>query len=183
MRVRKKELGDWHNSRSEDREPNCSHYPVKSVARSMSMREQWLVKQRMAVSRNGHILSFSGVLKTPGTLSMCGLPSLCCTWLTTPKARATPTNSNAHMLPVGLKVIEKHTRHTLWIRTPTLITCEMDCRKTWCYAAILIGKRKHFQCNSKNSRVVWELFFLACWWFVKICALKISCYTTTLSLC
>ena len=75
------------------------------------MREQWLVMQRMAVSKNDHILSFGEVFKTslPGTLSMYGLPSLCCTWPTVPKVRATPTNSNAHMLPVGSKVIEMHT--------------------------------------------------------------------------
>ena len=61
--MRKKELWDWHNNGSEDREPKCSHYPVKSTARSMSMREQWLVKQRMAVLRNDHILSFGEVFK------------------------------------------------------------------------------------------------------------------------
>ena len=40
MRVRKKELGDWCKNRSKDREPKCSYYHVKSVARLMSTRER-----------------------------------------------------------------------------------------------------------------------------------------------
>ena len=40
MRTKKKELGDWRKNRSEKRKTKCSHYPVKSVARSMSMRER-----------------------------------------------------------------------------------------------------------------------------------------------
>jgi len=35
-----------------------------TMARSMSTREQWLVKQRMAVLRNNHILTFGKVFKT-----------------------------------------------------------------------------------------------------------------------
>ena len=35
-----KELGDWCENGSEDREPKYSHYLMKSVARLMSMRER-----------------------------------------------------------------------------------------------------------------------------------------------
>ena len=43
MRVRKKELGDWSKNGSEDREPKCSHHPMKFVVRLMITREeQWL---------------------------------------------------------------------------------------------------------------------------------------------
>ena len=38
MRVRKKKLGDWRKNGSEDREPKCSPYNVKSAARLMSTR-------------------------------------------------------------------------------------------------------------------------------------------------
>jgi len=34
------EVGDWSKNGSEDKEPKCSHYPVKSVARSMNTRER-----------------------------------------------------------------------------------------------------------------------------------------------
>ena len=49
---------------SEDREPKYSHYLMKSAGRLMSTRDQWLAKQRIAVSRNGHILTFGEVFKT-----------------------------------------------------------------------------------------------------------------------
>ena len=39
MWASKKELEDWHKNRSEDREPKCNHYPMKSVAKSMSTKE------------------------------------------------------------------------------------------------------------------------------------------------
>ena len=63
MSARKKELGDWRENES-NKEPKCSHYPLKSTARLMSTREQWLAKQRMAVSRNNHILAFGEVFET-----------------------------------------------------------------------------------------------------------------------
>ena len=47
------------------------------------------------------------------------LLTVCCTWLTVPKAHATPTNSNAHVSPVSSKVIEMHMKHTLRICTPS----------------------------------------------------------------
>ena len=34
------ELGNWSKNRSQDRELKCSHYPVKSMLRSMSTRER-----------------------------------------------------------------------------------------------------------------------------------------------
>ena len=37
---------------------------MKSVARSVSTREQQLAKQRMAVTRNGHIFAFGEVFET-----------------------------------------------------------------------------------------------------------------------
>ena len=53
---------------SKDREPKCSHYPVKSATRLMSTGEQHvhvqLVKHRMVVSRNDHILAFGEVFET-----------------------------------------------------------------------------------------------------------------------
>ena len=114
MRVRKKEQG-WRKNGSEDRETKGSHYPVKSVVRWMSTREQRLEKQRVAVSRNDHILVFSEVFKPSLTfwksfsarfailLTLCH--TYCCTWLTVTKALATSTNSNAHVSPVGSKVM------------------------------------------------------------------------------
>ena len=73
MRVRKKDLGDWCKNGSEDKEPKCSHFPMKSAARSMGMREQsmqWLVKQKSAwVFRSDHILMFGEVFETLLTFS------------------------------------------------------------------------------------------------------------------
>ena len=81
----------------------------------MSMREQRLVKQRVVVSRNDHIPAFSEVSLTfwdsmnffsvrfAILLTLCH--TYCCTWLTVTKALATPTNSNAHVSPVGSKVM------------------------------------------------------------------------------
>ena len=81
----------------------------------MSTREQRLAKQRVAVSRNDHILAFGEVFETSLTfwnsfnvrfailLTLCH--TYCCTWPTVPKALATPTNSNAHVSPVGSKVM------------------------------------------------------------------------------
>ena len=68
MKARKKELGDWHENRRKDREPKCSHYPVKSVASLMSTRHQRLGKQRIAVS-------FGEVFETL-LISWNSLPSL-----------------------------------------------------------------------------------------------------------
>ena len=48
-----------------------SQNAATTMARPMSTREQWLVKQRMAVLRNNHILTFGKVFETsltPGTL-------------------------------------------------------------------------------------------------------------------
>ena len=88
-KVRKKERGDetdTYNNGSEDREPKCSHYPVKSTVKSMSMREQQLAKQRMAVLRNDHILMFSEVFETSlaswNSFNVCLLTH---NWLTIPK--------------------------------------------------------------------------------------------------
>ena len=68
MRARKKDLGDWRENGSEDREPKCSHFSMKSAARSTSTREQsmqQLAKQKSAwVFRNDHILVFGEVFKT-----------------------------------------------------------------------------------------------------------------------
>ena len=87
---------------SEDREPKYSHYLMKSAGRLMSTRGQWLAKQRMAVSRNDHILTFRVVFKALLTswnsfnvlfailltlLNMADRPNTC----------VTPTNSNAHV--------------------------------------------------------------------------------------
>ena len=82
------------------------------------MREQQLAKQRVAILRNDHILAFGEVFEISLTFwdslksfSICFaiLPTLChtycCTWPTVTKALATPTNSNAHVSPVGSKVI------------------------------------------------------------------------------
>ena len=69
--------------------------------------------------RNDHILAFGVVFETLLTswnsFSVCFaiLLMICCTWPTVPKALAMPTNSNAHMLPVGSKVIEMRVRHAL----------------------------------------------------------------------
>ena len=40
MRTSKKELEDWRENGSEDRDPKCSHYPVKSVVRLMTTKER-----------------------------------------------------------------------------------------------------------------------------------------------
>ena len=39
MGAKKKELGAWRENRREDKECKCSHNPVKSASRTMSMRE------------------------------------------------------------------------------------------------------------------------------------------------
>ena len=86
---------------SKDREQPLPHEVCGKI------REQQLVKQRVAISRNDHILVFGEVFKTSVTsmnfYNVCFaiLLALCCTWPTVPKALATPTNSNAHVLPVG----------------------------------------------------------------------------------
>ena len=49
-----KELGDWCENGSEDREPKCSHYPMKSVARSMSIRERETAASE-AKKEHGHL--------------------------------------------------------------------------------------------------------------------------------
>ena len=83
--------------RREDREPKDSHYPMKSIVRSMSMREQQLAKQIMAVSRNNHIIMFGEVFETSlmswNSFNVCFviLLTLCCTWPTVSKVLATPT--------------------------------------------------------------------------------------------
>ena len=103
MRVRKKEQGDWRKNGSDNREPKSGHYLVKSGVRLMSTREQWLAKQRMAVSRNDPTFVFGEVFKTSLTSrNSCNvrfaiLLTLGCTWPTILKACATPTNSNAHV--------------------------------------------------------------------------------------
>ena len=72
----------------------------------------------MAVSRNDYVLTFGEVFETSFTfwdsinsfsvhfailLTLCH--TYCCTWPTITKAFATPTNVNAHMLPVSSKVM------------------------------------------------------------------------------
>ena len=53
MRMSKKELGDWHEDRNEDKEPKCSRYPMKFGKISEYEREeQQLAKQHKAVLRN-----------------------------------------------------------------------------------------------------------------------------------
>ena len=59
MRVRKKELGDWCNNRSEDRDEAKTELPPHEVHGKLDeyeREEQWLAKQRkhMAVLRNDH---------------------------------------------------------------------------------------------------------------------------------
>ena len=85
---------------------------MKSAARWMSTREQQLVKQGVAVTRNVHNLAFGKVFETSltfwGSMNYFSVRfailltlghTYCCTWPT-----ATPTNSNAHVSPVGSKV-------------------------------------------------------------------------------
>ena len=82
------------------------------------MREQQLAKQRVAVSRNDYILTFGEVFETSLTFwdsmnsfsvrfailhTLCH--TYCCTWPTVTKALPMPTNSNAHVSPVGSKVM------------------------------------------------------------------------------
>ena len=40
MRAKKKDPGDWCENGNEDREPKCSHYPMKSTTRWMSTSER-----------------------------------------------------------------------------------------------------------------------------------------------
>ena len=91
-------------NKSEDREQILSsHYSVKS----MSTREQQLVKQRMAISRNHHIFAFGEVFETSLTSFNISFAILLTIITIVPKAQAMLTNSNnAHVLPVGSKVIE-----------------------------------------------------------------------------
>ena len=80
---------------------------MKSRVRWMSMREQWLANQRVAVSRNDDILALGEVFETSLTfwnsfnihfaILLTLFHTCCCTWLTVPKALATPTKSNAHV--------------------------------------------------------------------------------------
>lgn len=110
MRMSKKELGDWHEDKNENKEPKCSRYPVKSGKISEYKREeQQLAKQRKAVLRNDRT-----ILTLLTSSSMYALLLIVC--LTLQKAHATPTNS-AH---VGSKVIEMCARHTLRVHTPSI---------------------------------------------------------------
>ena len=95
----------------------------------MSTREQQLAQQRVAVSRNDHILAFGEVFETlltfwdsMNSFSVCFAilcHTYCCTWPTITKVFAMPTNSNAHVSPEGH---EMRVRHTLQICTPSKIT-------------------------------------------------------------
>jgi len=40
MRASEKELEDWHENGSKGRKPKCSHYPMKSVVRSRTVKER-----------------------------------------------------------------------------------------------------------------------------------------------
>ena len=91
-----------HSVFSEGRDPKCSHYPMKSAERSMSMREQQLAKQRMAVSRNHHILTFSEVFETSLTswnsFNTLSHPShTLLNMADRSKSTTAPTKSNAHV--------------------------------------------------------------------------------------
>ena len=68
----------------------------------------------IAVSRNDHILARSVRCSKPRSLP--GTTLLTHGRL---KVSATPTNSNAHVSPVGSKIFKVRARHTLRIRTPS----------------------------------------------------------------
>ena len=85
---------------------------MKFVARWMSTREQQLAKQRVAVSRNDHILAFGEVFET--SLTFWNSFNIHFAILLSTKPLAMPTNSNAHVSPVGLKVM-RHVLHCEYI--------------------------------------------------------------------
>ena len=146
MKAREKELRDWCENGSEDREPKCSHYPVKSAARSMSTREQRLAKQRMVVSRNNHILAFGEVFESrsfpSNSLNVCFgvFLTLHYTW-----PCAMPTNSNVHVSPVGSKIIEMRVRG---------IHCE--------YIHLVIYDIMDHTYKHYNQETVYEIAYLSC---------------------
>ena len=70
----------------------------------------------IAVSRNDPILARSVRCSKPRSLP--GTTLLTHGRL---KVSATPTNSNAHVLPVGSKIFKVRARHTLRIRTPSVV--------------------------------------------------------------
>ena len=79
------------------RRENGSHYPVKSVVRSRSTREeQRLAKQKKRMTMFDHSLPLTNSFNVHFAILLT-LFTLCCTWPTVPKACATPTNTNAHM--------------------------------------------------------------------------------------
>ena len=90
-----------------DREPKCTHYPVKSKSRLISMRGL------ASKAKNGHLR------KRPYTCIRCGdqnlahflecfaiLLTLCVLHMA--DRPAMPTNSNVHLSLVSSKVIEMH---------------------------------------------------------------------------
>ena len=112
LRARKKELGDWCENGSEDREPKYIHSPVKSVARSMSMRESSAASEAKKGRRKKR--PFPHVLWGVRTsLTFWTLYDTFLHMADRPKSHATPTNSNAHVSPVSSKIIEMRGRHTL----------------------------------------------------------------------
>ena len=112
MKAKKKELGDWRETEVKT-EPKCSHYPVKSVVIDEHERAAASeAKNGLAILRNDHILMFGEVFETVFTFwnsfNMCFtiLLTLSLHMVDRLKACAMPTNSNAHVSPVGSKVIE-----------------------------------------------------------------------------
>ena len=101
MTTSKKKLENWCENGSKDREPKCSHY---HEVRGKYEREASKAKKCVAVLRNDRILPFGEVFETLLTSSNSfniSLPSSHCLHFVAngrlPIARATSTNSNAHV--------------------------------------------------------------------------------------
>ena len=144
------------------------------------MREQRLVKPRVAVLRNDHILAFGEVLETSLTfwdsmnsfsvrfailLTLCH--TYCCTWPTVTKALPMPTNSNAHVSPVGSKVM----------RCTRGIHCERTPSYTSYYVWYMLHTDKHYCVlvyTTENTAL--SLHDVSGWdMYTAACVLKYSC--------
>ena len=129
-RAKKKELGDWCENGSEDRDAVKMQLPPCEICSELDeyeREEQWLTKQsvHMAVLRNNHTNRSSVFFALPYYLSrflghtFVARGQLAC---------ATPTNTNMHVSVKGY-VEWAYAKHTLQMRTPSISGCR-EARET-----------------------------------------------------
>ena len=102
---------------------------MKSAVRWMSMREQWLANQRVAVSRNDDILALGEVFETSLTFwnsfNFVILLTLVVAHGRSSQKHLPRLLKVMHMCRYRFKGHEMHVRHTLRIRTPIYSTLKL----------------------------------------------------------